>query len=337
MKKLTQALCGLLSVFFFLFLFLSPIYAEEYSRLEDYTDKVTAADKIYDFAHLLTDSEKSAVQKEIDKAAENTKLDIVILTVDNNLGYSQRRLADDFYDYGGFGSTGILLLVDMQAREIYISTTGIAILYFNDTVIETILDDITDNASAGNYKKLCEEFCEDVVYYTNMALHTSLYQEIIDEWNTGNYQDYHEFYEENRKEFDKISKYTFDYNEKGIVTKDKTKVDFYTMRYKGYHKKTFFTIFRNPLIDFIIGAVISLITIPFMLNRKGNGMTAGGRTYQTENGFSLSLTQDKFIRRSTVKHTIESSNHTSSKGNSGGGSHHSSSSGRSHGGGGRKF
>ena len=305
--------------------------------MEDYTSKVNFTDKVYDFANLLTDSEKTSIQKEIDRAVQNTKLEIVVLTVNNNLGYSQRRLADDFYDYGGFGDTGILLLVDMQAREIYISTAGIAVLYFNDTVIETILDDIAGNASAGDYKRLCEEFCEDVVYYTNMAVNTDLYKKIIEEWNTGKYQDYKDFYEKNQKEFDKISKYNFDYNEKGIVTKDKADVDFYSMKYKGYHKKTFFTIFKNPLIDFIIGAVISSVTIPFMLNRKGTGMTAGGRTYQTENGLQLRLTQDKFIRRSTVSHTIERSDNTSSKGNSGGGSHHSGSSGRSHGGGGRKF
>jgi len=333
MKRFIQVLSVIVVFWFMAF----PVLADEYTQIQDYTDKVNSADKVYDFANLLTDSEKTKIQKEIDRAAENTKLDIVVLTVDKNLGYSQRRLADDFYDYGGFGDTGILLLVDMQAREIYISTAGIAILYFNDTVIETILDDITDNASAGNYKRLCEEFCEDVVYYTNMAVNTDLYKNIIEEWNTGKYQDYHDFYEQNRKEFDKIGKYNFDYNEKGIVTKDKTGVDFYHMKYKGYHNKTFFTIFRNPLVDFIIGAIVSLITIPFMLNHKGNGMTASGRTYQTENGFQLGLTQDKFIRRSTVSHTIQSSSNTSSKGNSGGGSHHSSSSGRSHGGGGRKF
>ncbi len=333
MKKLIQ----ILSVIFILFFLTLPVFADEYTCMEDYTSKVNFTDKVYDFANLLTDSEKTSIQKEIDRAVQNTKLEIVVLTVNNNLGYSQRRLADDFYDYGGFGDTGILLLVDMQAREIYISTAGIAVLYFNDTVIETILDDIAGNASAGDYKRLCEEFCEDVVYYTNMAVNTDLYKKIIEEWNTGKYQDYKDFYEKNQKEFDKISKYNFDYNEKGIVTKDKADVDFYSMKYKGYHKKTFFTIFKNPLIDFIIGAVISSVTIPFMLNRKGTGMTAGGRTYQTENGLQLRLTQDKFIRRSTVSHTIERSDNTSSKGNSGGGSHHSGSSGRSHGGGGRKF
>ena len=333
MKKLIQ----ILSVIFILSFLTLPVFADEYTRMEDYTSKVNFTDKVYDFANLLTDSEKTSIQKEIDRAVQNTKLEIVVLTVNNNLGYSQRRLADDFYDYGGFGDTGILLLVDMQAREIYISTAGIAVLYFNDTVIETILDDIAGNASAGDYKRLCEEFCEDVVYYTNMAVNTDLYKKIIEEWNTGKYQDYKDFYEKNQKEFDKISKYNFDYNEKGIVTKDKADVDFYSMKYKGYHKKTFFTIFKNPLIDFIIGAVISSVTILFMLNRKGTGMTARGRTYQTENGLQLRLTQDKFIRRSTVSHTIERSDNTSSKGNSGGGSHHSGSSGRSHGGGGRKF
>lgn len=333
MKKLMQ----ILSIIFVLSFLTLPVFADEYTRIEDYTDKVNSTENVYDFANLLTDVEKNSVQKEIDRAVQNTKMDIVVLMVKDNLGYSQSRLADDFYDYGGFGDTGILLLVDIQEREIYISTSGIAVLYFNDSVIETVLDDITDNASAGDYKRLCEEFCEDVVYYTNMAANTDLYKKIIKEWNTGKYQDYHDFYEKNRNEFDKISKYNFDYNEKGIVTKDKASVDFYNINYKGYHKKTFFTIFRNPLIDFIIGVVISSITIPFMLNRKGSSMTAGGRTYQTENGFQIQLTQDKFIRRSTVSHTIESSNGTSSKGNSGGGSHHSGSSGRSHGGGGRKF
>lgn len=344
MKKFIQSILKITLIVLVLFSHTLPVCAEGYSTIEDYTDKVNSTDRVYDFANLFTDAEKKEIQKAADKAINHTKLDIVILTVEQNLGYSQTRLADDFFDYGGFGykdsidaPSGILLLVDMQAREIYISTAGIAILYFNDEIIEIILDDIADNASEGDYKRLCEEFCEDVVYYTGMAVNTDSYQSIIKEWNTGKYQDYSELYKNCREEFEKIGGYKFDYNKNGIVTKDKKKTDFYEMEYEGYHRKTFFTVFQNPLIDFIIGAVVSFITVIAMLNHSGNAMTAGSGTYRGTEGINLSVKQDKFIRRSTVSHTIQSSSGSSSKSGSGGGSSHRSSSGRSHGGGGRKF
>lgn len=315
--------------------------ADESGSVGDYIAKANRSESVYDFAGLLDDSQENDIQEKISEAIASTKLDIVVLTVNQNFGYSQRNLADDFFDYGGFGyedniefPSGVLLLVDMEDRQIYISTGGIAILYFNDEIIDIILDDITENASEGDYVKLCEEFVEDVVYYANMAASTEEYGKIISEWYTGNYQDYSELYEDLRSEFDRIGRLSFDYNPKKVITKDGA-MDVYHMKYEGYHAETFFTIFRNPWIDFGIGAVIALAAVCIMVNHSRSKMTVNSKTYYNSNGSGLRIKKDNFIRRSTVSRKIQSS--TGSGGKSGGGSYHSSHRGGSHGGGGRRF
>ena len=342
MKKSVQRIFGIILTVIFMFTCAVPSLAEEYSSVNDYINKADPSNRVYDFADLLGDSEESSLQEKISKAIDNTKLDIVVLMVNDNFGYSQSSLADDFFDYGGFGyedniefASGVLLLVDMEDHQIYISTGGIAILYFNDEIIDIMLDDITEDATDGEYGKLCEEFVEDVVYYANMAVNTEEYQDIIHEWNTGKYQDYSELYESRRSDFDQIGSLNFNYNEKGIITKDKKNTDFYNMQYEGYHAEKFFTIFRNPLVDFAIGAVVALVAVLIMTNQSKSCMTVDGRTYRNSNSSELTVRRDNFIRRNTVKHKIESS--SGSSGSSGGGSFHSSSSGGSHGGGGRGF
>lgn len=53
--------------------------------------------------------------------------------------------ADDFYDDNGIGcgpnNDGLLLLIDMDNRKVWITTTGGAIDLFTDAHIDTLLDD----------------------------------------------------------------------------------------------------------------------------------------------------------------------------------------------------
>lgn len=119
------------------------------------TPAVDAGEKVYDFADLLSDSEEKKIYKRISKYIDNTNMDMVVVTISDNNKDSAMNYADDFYDYNDFGmdssKSGVLFLVDMDNREIYISTTGKAISLYSDYRIDTILDGVYTNFSDRYY------------------------------------------------------------------------------------------------------------------------------------------------------------------------------------------
>jgi len=90
------------------------------------TSKFAAIDKVYDHAHLFTDSQKQELQEKADLLSEQIALDLTIVTIDDNEGKTSRQYAEDYYhefDFG-YGETldGILYLLNMDEREVYIFT-----------------------------------------------------------------------------------------------------------------------------------------------------------------------------------------------------------------------
>ena len=100
------------------------------------TPCIDDVDKVYDFGELLTDEEEEKLYDEVQNFIEYTKYDLAIVTIKENEKGSPRIYADDFYDYNYFGRNetrdGLLLLIDMDNREVYISTTGYAIKMYDD-------------------------------------------------------------------------------------------------------------------------------------------------------------------------------------------------------------
>lgn len=126
-------------------------------------------ERVVDMAELLSDSEKTALLSKLDEISERQKLDIVVLTVNTLDGKTPRDYADDFYDYNGYGfgenKDGILLLVSMEDRDWWISTTGYGITALTDAGIEYIskkfLSDLSDGDYAQaftTYAELCDQF-----------------------------------------------------------------------------------------------------------------------------------------------------------------------------------
>lgn len=109
------------------------------------TPSVSEKEKVYDFANLLTDIEEANLYDKIVKFINDYNMDLVLVTINENWTTAEK-YADNFYDYNYFGINntfdGVLLLIDMDNREIYISTNGEAILMYNDYRIEKILDDM---------------------------------------------------------------------------------------------------------------------------------------------------------------------------------------------------
>lgn len=126
------------------------------------TPSVNESEKVYDFADLLSESEESLLYNEVIKYINDFNMDMVILTISDNPKGSAKEYAEDFYDYNyfGIGNTfdGILFIIDMDTREMYILTTGSAIIMYDDERIDNILDSSYAYISREDYYNTCNSF-----------------------------------------------------------------------------------------------------------------------------------------------------------------------------------
>lgn len=125
--------------------------------------------RLVDNADLLTNKEESLLLSKLDEISDKHKVDIVVVTVNSLDGKSPMNYADDFYDYNGYGfnesNDGILILVSMEDRDWWISTTGFGITAITDAGIDYISEQFLPYLSDGNYIKafttyanLCDDF-----------------------------------------------------------------------------------------------------------------------------------------------------------------------------------
>ncbi len=122
--------------------------------------------KVYDDGELLTEAEENELQELLVKTAERTEQDLVIVTTRDNGGKEARDYAVDFYDEHGFGyekenGSGVLFLIDMDARTFYISTAGTAIEKYTDAEINDTLDAVMPDMRAGDYAGACFTFVSE--------------------------------------------------------------------------------------------------------------------------------------------------------------------------------
>ena len=134
------------------------------------TPAVDASEKVYDFAGLLSSEEENTIFHSVEEFISDTSLDLGIVTISENNKLSARSYADDFYDYNFFGKDGVLFLVDMDTREIYMSTTGNAITLYDDYRVNKILDAIYEDFSLGNYEKGILKFVQILENYDTIGL-----------------------------------------------------------------------------------------------------------------------------------------------------------------------
>ena len=138
------------------------------------TPAVDASEKVYDFAELLTPSEEEQIYNRVQKFINKTNLDLAVVTINDNNKFSAMEYADDFYDYNDFGTdseySGVLFLVDMDTREIYMSTTGKAISMYSDYRIDMTLDAIYQDFSNENYLNGITKFVAIIENYDTIGL-----------------------------------------------------------------------------------------------------------------------------------------------------------------------
>ena len=125
--------------------------------------------RLVDHANLLTSSEETELISVLDEISERQNLDIIVVTVNSLEGKTPRAYADDYYDQHnyGFGSQkdGVLLLVAMETRDCYISTSGDGVRVFTDAGIDRISNMIENDlgdedyiSAFTTYAQLCDDY-----------------------------------------------------------------------------------------------------------------------------------------------------------------------------------
>lgn len=99
---------------------------------------------VQDKATLFSADERATLDARAAELGQRYQMDIRILTITDAAGKSSMVYADDYYDQNNFGvganKDGMLFLIDLDNREIYLSTSGSAIQYLTDQRISDILD-----------------------------------------------------------------------------------------------------------------------------------------------------------------------------------------------------
>jgi len=175
MKKLVMLL--LLSGFFLSLFNQIPTYAtdsiEQANTItinqNDIRPNYSKSKRIYDEAELFTQNDEEVLDKKIQEIQNKYDIVILIVTINDNLGYSTEKYANLFYDEDIYGNEGILILYDMDERDVYILSVGEKMsIIFNNTLTEKILDVFWDDVINGNYAQSASKFLKEVEHYVRI-------------------------------------------------------------------------------------------------------------------------------------------------------------------------
>lgn len=267
--------------------------------------------KIYDLAGILTPEQEEVLQQEAVQYAREAELDFVIATTADKEGKTAQQYAEDFFDQKGFGyenpkGSGVILLIDMEGREAWIATSGIAIQYLDDQTIEAILDEVFEYLPNEDYYNASLAFLRSTSDYAGKYISDPANSDKIRHWKEEGYSDYSEYYS-----------------------------DHYEPGGKYYSKDNVFTYLKNPLVSIFIAVVAAAIFLLIQLRGAKTRMTVAGHNYMDKGKFYFNNKEDIYLGTTTVRRNIPKK--SSGSGSGGGGSFHTGSGGRSFGGGGRKF
>ena len=154
------------------------------------TNLVNADEKIYDYSDILTEEEEKEIKNKIDKFIEETKMDMVFVSV--NLPYSNDKtnedFAADFYDYNDFGInfdkySGVLLLRNTYQPDPYFNVYmfGEAQRYYTFNRAESMLDSIYPYFHTHQYYQGLNVFIDYFTNYYHQGIPNEMKNYYIDE------------------------------------------------------------------------------------------------------------------------------------------------------------
>lgn len=174
MKKITGYL---LTILLGAALFVLPVSAE--------------TKNVYDQAGILRTQDEERLQSLAEQYHEEWDMNFLAVTTDDTGGKTTEEYADDFYD-GCFPESeeedGVLFLIDMDHREIYLSTSGEAIRYLTDARIDRILDEAFEKIADEEYYGTFLTFFEETNAYLEQGIVNGQYNYDVETGEIDRYQ-----------------------------------------------------------------------------------------------------------------------------------------------------
>ena len=126
-----------------------------FSVLPVYAEEMTAEQRVFDYADLLSEADEQEMHLWITDMQENWGMDLAYLTTNDTEGKSVQQYGADFYiehDLGlGENNDGVIFVLDMGSREGQIITCGKAIDIYTDYYIDQMWDNMVGCLSDGDY------------------------------------------------------------------------------------------------------------------------------------------------------------------------------------------
>ncbi|SFL37752.1 TPM domain-containing protein [Lactococcus garvieae] len=124
---------------------------------------------IDDQAGLLTGPTQS-LEQEAQLLANQTKAGIFVVTTMDNTESPKDFAVNYLAQKVGQGNNGIVLMINMSQRKLYIWATGNLKHYITSSRIESILDVVQPQLSDGNYQQAIESFYAQVTHYYEQGI-----------------------------------------------------------------------------------------------------------------------------------------------------------------------
>lgn len=128
-----------------------------------------------DGADLLTASEEDQLQSHAKTLADSTGYDYFVVTTDDAEGKEARDYAEDYYMDHKTTLDGVIYLIDMDNREVYIATSGMMRYYLDDERWNQALDDAYDCVVDGEYAKAFAAMLSDTDQYLKAGIQEKTY------------------------------------------------------------------------------------------------------------------------------------------------------------------
>lgn len=139
----------------------------------DNADTTDQIDLVYDAADILTPAEEQSLSSRLETISNSQRCQVSVVIVNGLGGKSITAFTDDFYDANGYGygtnKDGVMLLLDMDSRDMHITTTGYGAVAFTDYGIEKAFDDFRSYLSDGAYAKAFDRFADISDRYLTLA------------------------------------------------------------------------------------------------------------------------------------------------------------------------
>lgn len=135
--------------------------------------------QVFDDAKVLSEEQVQYLEEKAKKLGSEYNMNFLVLTTDNTKGYTAQEYADDFYDNGSYYQNvqgGGVYLIDLENREIYISTDSALIQFLTDRRIDEILDAAYEYASSGDYYGTLNSMLDSTKKFLEAGIPNSQYQ-----------------------------------------------------------------------------------------------------------------------------------------------------------------